>query len=184
MTGIRSSFVLLAMLALQAIGSAQATTSPAAPNRRPIVVAVDQTTPQPAGDAAVRRRAEDLATEASDRFSEILSKDEPSRSRRAIRATVELAVEGFDGLSRRHRCEAQEPIGRDRRPRASGKHQGRAGGRDPRSAAHRARAATRSELDLGRPRRSRVAGADQQFLQDRDRQEAGAAGGAGGPGRC
>ena len=80
MTGIRSSFVLLAMLALQAIGSAQATTSPSAPNRRPIVVAVDQTTPQPAGDAAVRRRAEDLATEASDRFSEILSEDKASPS--------------------------------------------------------------------------------------------------------
>ena len=75
MTGIRSSFVLLAMLASQAIGSAQATMSPAAPNRRPIVVAVDQTTPQPAGDAAVRQRAEDLATQATGRFSEILSED-------------------------------------------------------------------------------------------------------------
>jgi hypothetical protein len=75
MTGIRSSFVLLAMLALQAIAYAQAMTLPSEPNRRPIVVAIDEATPQSAGDAAVRQRAEDLATQASDRFSEILSED-------------------------------------------------------------------------------------------------------------
>jgi hypothetical protein len=79
MTGIRSSFVLLALLAMQAIAYAQTITSPAEP-RRPTVVAVDQTTPQPAGDSSVRQRADDLATQATGRFNEILSDGKASPS--------------------------------------------------------------------------------------------------------
>jgi len=72
MTGIRSSFVLLTMLGTHAMGSSQATAEAVGPSEWPIVVA-DQSALQTPAEKSVRRRAEELARDASGRFSEILA---------------------------------------------------------------------------------------------------------------
>ncbi len=80
MTGHRSSVALLAILAAQATGSLPCAASPAEPSTRPLQVADEQSAPRTEADAIQRRRAEELAKEASDRFSEILEKEKAKRA--------------------------------------------------------------------------------------------------------
>jgi hypothetical protein len=71
MTGPRSAFVLTAMLAAQSCFGDAAFAQAGEPPARPLVVADEQ--PAPASDASLRKRAEDLARAASERFSEIMA---------------------------------------------------------------------------------------------------------------
>ena len=71
MTGPRSAFVLTAMLAAQSCFGVAALAQAGEPRARPLVVADEQ--PAPASDASLRKRAEDLARAASERFSEIMA---------------------------------------------------------------------------------------------------------------
>lgn len=71
MTGPRSAFVLTAMLAAQSCFGDPALAQAGEPPARPLVVADEQ--PAPASDASLRKRAEDLARAASERFSEIMA---------------------------------------------------------------------------------------------------------------
>jgi nucleoid-associated protein YgaU len=77
MAGIRSSFVLLTLLGTHAVGSSAAAAGPVGPGQG-ITVVAGQATQQSPADEATRRRAEALAREASDRFTEILT-DKPGR---------------------------------------------------------------------------------------------------------
>lgn len=73
MTGIRSFFVLPVMLAVPGLGASGVLAGPDTPNGPAIMVAGDVPTPRTEADVNQRRRAEDLAREASERFSEILA---------------------------------------------------------------------------------------------------------------
>lgn len=77
MMGIRSFFVLLAVLASHAGLAATANAEELAGQfASPPLMVADQSAPQSDRDALLRRRAEDLARAASERFSEILSENE------------------------------------------------------------------------------------------------------------
>ena len=76
MTGIRSSFVLLAAFTGLAVGSVQVQASPTSGGSRPPQRIGDQSARQHESAGNVRRRAEDLAGAASKRFSDILSEQE------------------------------------------------------------------------------------------------------------
>ena len=71
MTGPRSAFVLTAMLAAQSCFGDAALAQAGEPPARPLVVADEQSAPT--SDASLRKRAEDLARAASERFSEIMA---------------------------------------------------------------------------------------------------------------
>jgi hypothetical protein len=71
MTGPRSAFVLMAMLAAQSCFGDGALAQAGEPPARPFVVADEQSAPT--SDASLRKRAEDLARAASERFSEIMA---------------------------------------------------------------------------------------------------------------
>jgi hypothetical protein len=71
MTGPRSAFVLMAMLAAQSCFGDAALAQTGEPPARPLVVADEQSAPT--SDASLRKRAEDLARAASERFSEIMA---------------------------------------------------------------------------------------------------------------
>jgi hypothetical protein len=71
MTGRRSAFVLTAMLGAQGSLISAAIAEPVVPAASPFVVADDQQAPAP--DTSLRKRAEDLARTASERFSEIMA---------------------------------------------------------------------------------------------------------------
>ena len=70
MMGVRSSFVLLAVLGAQGVWCATGIAAPDDLSRPPLAVAEEQ--PAPPSDSTLRQRAEDLARAASERFSEIL----------------------------------------------------------------------------------------------------------------
>jgi nucleoid-associated protein YgaU len=76
MTGIRSSFVLLAAFTGLAVGSVQAQASPTSGGSSTAQRIGDQSARQHESAGNVRRRAEDLAGAASKRFSDILSEQE------------------------------------------------------------------------------------------------------------
>ncbi|MGZ5849510.1 MAG: hypothetical protein ACXWJN_02845 [Methyloceanibacter sp.] len=71
MTGPRSAFVPMAMLAAQSCFGDGALAQAGEPPARPFVVADEQSAPT--SDASLRKRAEDLARAASERFSEIMA---------------------------------------------------------------------------------------------------------------
>lgn len=70
MMGVRSSFVLLAVLGAQGVWCATGIAAPDDLSPPPLAVAEEQ--PAPPSDSTLRQRAEDLARAASERFSEIL----------------------------------------------------------------------------------------------------------------
>ncbi len=76
MTGIRSSFVLLAIFTGLAVGSVQAQASPTSGGSSTAQSIGDQPAGQHESVGDLRRRAEDLAGAASKRFSDILSEQE------------------------------------------------------------------------------------------------------------
>jgi len=76
MTGIRSSFVLLATFTGLAVGSVQAQASPTSGGSSAAQRIGDQSARQYESAGNLRRRAEDLAGAASKRFSDILSEQE------------------------------------------------------------------------------------------------------------
>ncbi len=76
MTGIRSSFVLLAAFTGLAVGSVQAQASPTSGGSSAAQRIGDQSARQHESAGNLRRRAEDLAGAASKRFSDILSEQE------------------------------------------------------------------------------------------------------------
>ncbi len=76
MTGIRSSFVLLATFTGLAVGSVQAQASPTSGGSSAAQRIGDQSARQRESVGNLRRRAEDLAGAASKRFSDILSEQE------------------------------------------------------------------------------------------------------------
>ncbi len=76
MTGIRSSFVLLATFTGLAAGSVQAQASPTSGGSSAVQRIGDQSARQRESVGNLRRRAEDLAGAASKRFSDILSEQE------------------------------------------------------------------------------------------------------------
>ena len=76
MTGIRSSFVLLAIFTGLAVGSVQAQASPTSGGSSTAQRSGDQSARQHESVGNLRRRAEDLAGAASKRFSDILSEQE------------------------------------------------------------------------------------------------------------
>lgn len=96
MTGIRSSFVLLAVLTGPQpwIGMAAAADTP---RQGAIELAADQSGTGAASDANVRKRAEDLAGAASERFTQILSdKDKAAGQDEAEKTTAAAPQDGSD----------------------------------------------------------------------------------------
>ena len=133
MTGIRSTFVLMAMLGAGATTLSLGAVSPA------------QAGEQSGNDVSLRQRAEDLARAASERFSEILSGGKSQRvvqgtppdagkdtgATRGLRADARLGLAGVGvrGLRRRHCREIQKSIRRGGDYRASGRRRAATAGR-------------------------------------------------------
>jgi len=98
MTGIRSAFVLLAAFVGLTFGASQLQASPTSGGTGATSHIADKPSSQRKSDADLRRRAEDLAGAASERFSEILSGKVGDRAARGADANSKSAQHSDDIL--------------------------------------------------------------------------------------